>query len=456
MNGFGPDQPAADRILSRRSVLGGLLSTGALATMSACSGTSGESGLPGAGKKGGVPERFNFSTWGDYRFYQDGFAAMQKAVPKYKSTKFHNQQATDSTTLAARLLSSYVAKSYATMPDVCELSWSDIPRLSKAGVLVDLTDKLAPYKDQVSKAAMDAVSYQGKIMGCPWRPNTILMWYRDDIWKEAGVDAASIKIWDDFVAAGKQIKSHRFPDGRKRYIIGVEPTASFNNFLYVQQGANLFDATTGKLTNFAHDPRFRAAFALQVQWAQIGVQIGSYTPSWFKALDDGILSCVVTGSWMDQMLQDNVTKSAGKWKVAALPAFSAGDTGQALDGAAAVGAIKKPDATIDLDWNFMQKSFYDKVISPPLYDKWHLNPCYKPAAQKVKYHQPSSYYGGQNVGALDDAVQKAAHAPVGSPDYSLLMDIISAQLGSAAAGKKSVDKAISTAYTNALSKKVGS
>lgn len=441
--------------LTRRAMLGGMAAAGA--TMSfALAGCSGDSGLPG-GNNGAVPTQFNFSTWGDYRFYQDGFSRMQNAVPKYKPTKFNNQQATDPTTLAAKLQSGFVAKAYSTLPDVFEVNWSDIPHLSQAGILTDLTAKLAPYKDQVSKAAIDSVSYQGKIMACPWRPNTILMWYREDIWNEAGIDAANIKVWSDFVAAGQKLQSHSFADGKKRYIVGLEPSAAFNAFLYTQQGGVLFDAKSGQLTNFSSDPHFRNAFDLQVQWAKtgIGLQIASYTPSWFTALDDGILSCVVTGSWMDQMLQQNVTKSAGKWKVAALPGFAPGDTGQALEGAAAVCATKMPNTDQDLNWAFMQTCFFDQQVTPSLYDRWHLNPVFAPAAKQTQYHQPQAYYGGQNVGALDDDVQKTAFTPVGSPDYALLMNTLGSELGAASSGKKSVDDAIASAYAAARSKGVG-
>jgi hypothetical protein len=114
-----------------------------------------------------------------------------------------------------------------------------------------------------------------------------------------------------------------------------------------------------------------------------------------------------------------------------------------------------PDTDQDLNWAFMQKSFFDEQITPSLYDRWHLNPVFAPVAKQTKYHQPQDYYGGQNVGALDDDVQKRAFTPVGSPDYALLMNTLGSELGAASSGKKSVDDAIASAYASARSKGVG-
>jgi ABC-type glycerol-3-phosphate transport system substrate-binding protein len=445
------------RSVSRRTLLGAMMTAG-VAGVTACSGVSGTSGSPAQAGSGSSTSQFNFSTYGDFRFYQDGFARMQEVAPEFKDVKFVNQQATGADTLAAKLLSSHVAKAYASMPDVCELQWSDIPRLSAAGILTDLTDRFAPYKDKVSKAALDAVSVNGRIMACPWRPNTTLVWYRDDVWKEAGVDGESIKLWDDFLEAGRQIRAYKYADGKPRYIIGNAPNPSFREYLYTQQGGTLFDPSSHKLTAFADDPRFRDAFTLQVEMAKkdgIGVQIEENTPSWYKALDEGTLSCLVNASWTDQQLQQNAPKSAGKWRVVQLPAFKSGDTGQALQGAASVGSIEKPTSNHDLNWAFMQHSFYNADITPSLYSKWHLNPCFQDAAVKVDYYKESPYYGGQNVGKLDADTQKVAHSPVGSPDYAVLMNTINAELGAAIEGKKSVDDAIKSAYSTAQSKSIG-
>src|SRR5690606_10002697 len=39
----------------------------------------------------------------------------------------------------------------------------------------------------------------------PWDTGPVVMFYRRDYYEKAGVDPATIKNWDDFIAAGKKI-----------------------------------------------------------------------------------------------------------------------------------------------------------------------------------------------------------------------------------------------------------
>ena len=39
----------------------------------------------------------------------------------------------------------------------------------------------------------------------PWDSGPVAMFYRRDFYEKAGVDPATIKTWDDFIAAGKKI-----------------------------------------------------------------------------------------------------------------------------------------------------------------------------------------------------------------------------------------------------------
>ncbi len=45
-----------------------------------------------------------------------------------------------------------------------------------------------------------------KAYAMPWDSGPVAMFYRRDFYEKAGVDPASIKTWDDFIAAGKKIQ----------------------------------------------------------------------------------------------------------------------------------------------------------------------------------------------------------------------------------------------------------
>jgi lactose/L-arabinose transport system substrate-binding protein len=396
---------------------------------------------------------FSFSTWGDYRFFQDGFERMRKVVPKYANVQFKNQQATSPPVLSQRLLAGRMAQSWNTMPDVAELLWPDIARLADAGLLVDLTDRFKPFEKDVAPAVVEGVTYNGRIMACPWRPNTMMVWYREDVWSQAGVKADDIKLWSDFIEAGKKVTQHTYADGKKRYMMNRDASPTFSIELLTQQGGTLFDRKTGKLLAFENDPKFRTAFETQVSMLTSGIatQIDSFTPPWYEALKAGTVSCIIQGNWMDQILKQHTPEASGNWRVMEFPAFEAGGPRHALAGVAVVGAINKPDLDQDLAWEFMQHSFYDTNITPSLYTRWFLEPCYLPAqnSPENKYHTSQPFYGGQNPGELDQKIQKDAFTPSSSKNFDLVMSYINAEFAKAVAGKESVDAAIKAAATKA-------
>jgi len=148
-----------------------------------------------------------------------------------------------------------------------------------------------------------------------------------------------------------------------------------------------------------------------------------------------------------------VLSGKGDWRVGELPAFSAGGGRKALNGAAVVVALNTPGADMDLNWEFMQKSFYDTTITPGLYTSWYLEPCWYPVEDKVGYNSSLDYYGGQNPGAVDVEVQQGALQENGSASYAQVTDILSTALSKAISGM-SVSDATSYAWSTIVQQKI--
>jgi lactose/L-arabinose transport system substrate-binding protein len=435
------------RILDGEAAIPGAIGTGlALASRAPVAAAR-------AAARDALPSTFTFSTWGDFRLYQDAFQRLQKAYPQYAPISFKNQEATaqgstgGADVLTQRLLAGYLAKAYGTMPDVCELTNYAMSQLAAAGLLVDLTDRIKPYMKGLAPAVIQAVSYNGRIFACPWRANTSQLYYREDVWSEAGVNAASIRTWDDYIAAGKKIKAHKFSDGKQRYITNVDATPGFIFNLLTQQGGQVFDRQ-GKLL-IDTDPRFRRAFQTQLAIIKsgIGVQVTSWTPAWYQGFKDGTISSVVSEVWMDQILQENAPDTSGKWRIMRYPAFAAGGGRDVVDGAAIVVAINKPGLDKDLAWRFMQNSFLTPSVTVQLCNKWYFPPSYLPATsdRSLIYNRPSAFYGGQVIETLDRTVQQHASSPIFNKYYPTAQQYINAAFADAAAGKSSVDAAIKKA-----------
>ncbi len=77
----------------------------------------------------------------------------------------------------------------------------------KAGVIEDLTPVMdATWKDRFVPAAVQAYTVNGKIYGVPMHTSQVGFFYNKDLFAEAGVDAATIKTWDDLLGTVKKLQ----------------------------------------------------------------------------------------------------------------------------------------------------------------------------------------------------------------------------------------------------------
>ena len=92
----------------------------------------------------------------------------------------------------------------------------------------------------------------GKLLAWPWDSAPCALYYRTDLFEQAGVDPASIVTWDDLVAAGTQIKEKTGVD-----LLPLPTT--YNDTLYrlmlMQQGTFYFDEAGNTVVDSAESIR---------------------------------------------------------------------------------------------------------------------------------------------------------------------------------------------------------
>jgi ABC-type glycerol-3-phosphate transport system substrate-binding protein len=399
-----------------------------------------------------VPDKFSFSTWGDPTFFEDGFESMKEDYPEYAGVEWEFLPGGEETEdLLAKLIVDMAAESWDTMPDAAEMSTSYVPQLAKAGVLVDLTELIEPYKDHISPAILNGVTWNGSVWAVPWMPNTGMIWYNKEVFDMAGVNAEDIETWDDFIEAGKIITEFEYPDGVKRYMsnadIGWGPGMQIQIMLQ-QQCSGFFDPLSGDLT-IDTDPAFRKAFEFWVDVYNAGIflPIEEWETSWFDALNEGVIATYISANWMDQVIQMDLENAEGKWRAMKLPAFEPGGCRAAFEaGSANVIILNKPDIDLDLTWAFLQHSFLNPDVTGDLAADHMLVPAYMPALSNPYYSEPNEFYGGQIVGALDLEIQEEAQCAFPyTENFAEAQDLILVEMQEVWAGNKTIDQAIADA-----------
>jgi raffinose/stachyose/melibiose transport system substrate-binding protein len=77
----------------------------------------------------------------------------------------------------------------------------------EAGVLADIAAPLGDTKNNLSPAAVNAFTLDGKIYGIPFAQSQVGFFYNKELMAKAGVDGAAIKTWDDLLDAVKKLKT---------------------------------------------------------------------------------------------------------------------------------------------------------------------------------------------------------------------------------------------------------
>ncbi|MHB8062990.1 MAG: ABC transporter substrate-binding protein [Ruminiclostridium sp.] len=92
-------------------------------------------------------------------------------------------------------------------PDLVDIESGKFPNYlkgSKPG-LVELNRVVDPIKDKLIMGRMDNYAKDGKYYGVDYHVGAQVIYYNKDILDAAGVNADSIKTWDDYIAAGKTV-----------------------------------------------------------------------------------------------------------------------------------------------------------------------------------------------------------------------------------------------------------
>jgi lactose/L-arabinose transport system substrate-binding protein len=405
---------------------------------------------------GPAQRRLELWTWGDERFFKHAFDLLVQRYPEYRNIQWITGKSGDDAQQLQKLLVAYAAKSH--LPDLAEVPARALPALAKAGVLLDLTDRMMPYRTNIAPGALQLSTYRGRIYAVPFTLDFGMVFYRRDVFQAVGIDPAQLRSWEDYIAAGKKIVSFRFPDGKKRFMLNIGTSSIdwyFPHYLLTQLHVGLFDPQTGD-TLIDRDDRVRMALRMVYRLATegIAVRMDSWTAPWYAAIRDGVLATLVVGTWMDQILQLQFPDTAGKWGFMHVPAFDRGGDRipiQVASGVSVISGTSDPE----LSWKYLETAFLDARNTVLLDKRWFLTPVYLPSHNDPYYTQAVPFYQGQSFKAFHvQMMKKVRYVPSFVPGSDEAFGYLTRELLLAIGGQKSIDRAIEDA-ANTIRTKIG-
>jgi ABC-type glycerol-3-phosphate transport system substrate-binding protein len=241
----------------------------------------------------------------------------------------------------------------------------------------------------------------GEIVALPKHTGPGGMFYRSDIFKEAGLPtvpsevAALMSDWDKFIEQGKKVVK---PNERWLFGNGEDIVRA----VMAQNGVSYFDEA-GKL-QFDH-PIYIEAMQKVKQAADAGLisPFAAWSPEWQAAFAKGQFATVLYGNWMGGFLKRNYSvNEVGKWSVALAPGSNGNSSYNS--GGDYIGILKTSKHK-DAAWAFINWYVTNDVSLKSQYLSNDLYPAWLPAAKAEWINTADPYYAGQNVNEIFSKVQ---------------------------------------------------
>ncbi|MER7503988.1 sugar ABC transporter substrate-binding protein [Nonomuraea pusilla] len=231
------------------------------------------------------------------------------------------------------------------------------------GALEDLTPYAKESAAKFQPWALNSVTFGDRQVGIPVDAGPMGLFYRKDVFEKHKIAVPA--TWEEFAAAARKLHEA----DPKTYLASFNPDDMYGfSGLAWQAGASWFstsgdswkvsitDEATTKVANYWQDLLDRKLVTVKSAWSD----------AWFKALSDGEVATLVGAVWMTKVLEESVPKSKGKWAVAPMPHWAAGQTVTGNVGGSpnvVLKGCKNPKEAVEFAaWMSTDRSAFDDLV----------------------------------------------------------------------------------------------
>ena len=335
--------------------------------------------------------------------------------------------------------------------------------MSEAGVLLDVTSYLQPFKDKFVPGAYDQAYYKGRLWALPRSLRPQLLFYNKEIFDTYHIDPKEMATFEGYLAVGRRLKaaskgqvflSYEDPGSRTwRYWgrRGLLPQAGAS--IWGDDGSVVIDKDPGALKAFH--------FFETLHKEGLLLNSGILQPPLYEATRQGKVATFYIGAFYDEFLKANDKDMEGKWRVMAAPVFK----GLNLGGAPVVDIVaitNKPNAPYA---ELYKRIWYDYNFNSPARQAYTLavlakngpvqNPLSRAMLDEPFWKQPDPYYGGESFKQMEGLGLRNVSLNMRVTTADAEADtLISAELEKFVANAQTMDQAVAN-MGKALRDKIG-
>lgn len=323
-----------------------------------------------------------------------------------------------------------------TVADTFELNYENFVTYATNGSLAELTDIDATlYKPSL----LEAFTLDGTQYGVPASFSNVVLFYNKDLFEAAGVDApTSDWTWEDEKAAAEALTD------TEAGVWGDYQPVSFHEFYktLAQAGGEFFNADKSEATFAGPEGVAAATWLVEKSGTTMPTEAdGAGTPDFDSNLfREGKLAMWHTGIWMFGGMAD----TEFEWDIVVEPGEARNASAMFTNGVV-VSADTRHQAAAEQWIQFLTAS--DTTVTTRLETSWEL----PPVADESKLGPYLDVTPPANRQAVFDSLDAVVLPPVIESQQEM-QDIVGEELGNAAAGRKTVEQALTDAQdrVNAL------
>ena len=278
---------------------------------------------------------------------------------------------------------------------------------------IDIEGKVDPSKISTSYDS------EGKLVSIPWDSGPVVMFYREDLFNQAGIDINSIITFEDYISARKKLKE-RFPNITMTGLPFTQDENLFRCLLVANKSYYLNNK--GEITVASS----KAIETLQMIKRLIDEGVAKNTINWdggIVANKNGELASWIMGGWWGGTIKDQMPEMKGKWKIAPIPAFPDGARASSSGGAGlsitASEPIKRAAAL-----EFIKESLMNVDNQLMMYEKYSLFPSYLPTYDDERFLKSDDYFGDDFNKILADVTKEIPNVIYASKDFAEIKNTV--------------------------------
>ncbi|RWP60831.1 extracellular solute-binding protein [Mesorhizobium sp.] len=233
---------------------------------------------------------------------------------------------------------------------------------------------------------------EDKAYAMPWDSGPVAMYYRRDFYEKAGVDPASIKTWDDFIAAGKKIQAAN--PGVMMTNADFNGDSEFFRMIANEQGCAYFAADGQSIT--VNQPGCVASMTKIKEMKDAGITTSA---DWGTKITNNTADKVASqmyGGWYEGTIRTESPDGSGKWGVYLMPSLTADGPRAANLGGSSL-AITSVSNNKEAAYAYLKYSLATNEGQIAMLKGFGLVPSLISALDAPYVSEGQPYWGGQAV-----------------------------------------------------------